>query len=368
MSTFLGRGTYGEVSVINGNAVKKFSQLSHLIQEYMALRYLEDCNYVVHSKGVDFANLQLHMELYDCSLKTWLDKQRNNGGVKHSEIMVLLKDILMGLVEFHDRNLAHGDLKPGNILVSTKPLRAVLGDCGFVSVAKYAKVERTAAIYRDPIIDHDYKHDMFSFGICFLEMVADIKINRQASYEELKHIIREKVSNPEYRKIIYNLVNSNKDRRPKARDLLYRMFKISPPRWVKSPFVASCLSDFKSKRDYSMMASSAELQYVRKIMKVLSDEFEINRGKKGYAALAAYLNAENVPKSMYKLYTAVTLMILSSIFGKSGFRQQQVIEFCDSKYSLNTIYDVLKQLLSNDDFIKNLLSPSFEYKSSTRRW
>jgi hypothetical protein len=36
----LGSGSYGQVIVRDGKAVKKFSKLSHLIQEYMALKYL----------------------------------------------------------------------------------------------------------------------------------------------------------------------------------------------------------------------------------------------------------------------------------------------------------------------------------------
>lgn len=357
MTTFLGRGTYGEVSVVDGKAMKKFSQLSHLIQEYIALRYLNDCQYVVHSKGVNFENLELYMELYDCSLKNWLDEQRNKGGVKRKDAMIIIRDILMGLVELHDRNLAHGDLKPGNILVTKSPLKAVLGDCGFVSVAKYAKVERTAAIYRDPVVDSDYKHDMFSFGICFLEIVADIKINRQASYEELKNIVKHKVTDPEYRKIIYNLVNSDKDRRPTARALLYRLFKLNPTRWVRYSSVASCMSEFRSRTCHSMLENSGELGEIRKLMKSITYDNEIYRGKKGYGALVVHVKERQIPKKLYKLYAAVTLMILSATFGRSGFRQHQVMLMCESKYTMKMIYEALNDMLSSDRFIKILLSP-----------
>ena len=357
----LGAGSYGQVSVRDGKAVKKFSKLSHLIQEYMALRYLDDCNYVVHSKGVDFGNLELYMELYDGSLRKWLEDKaltRATNDINHEDIMKILHDVLVGLVELHDRELAHGDLKPGNILVKNNPLKAVLGDCGFVSIAKYAKVDRTAAIYRDPIVSHDSSHDMFSFGICFLEMIAGIKINRQGTYDELKHVVRDKIQNPEYRKIIYNLVHEDKNRRPTARTLLYRMFKETPAEWIKPVLIESDQS--KSATGRSRIAISVFLDdrnYIRRLMKVTAYKFEINRGKKGFGALISYIGNHKIEASLYKIYTAVTLMILSSIFGKSGFRENEVLDLCERKYNLNTVYNILDDMLSDHIFLNLLLSP-----------
>lgn len=355
----LGQGAYGEVSVRDGKAVKKFSKLSHLIQEYLALRYLNDCNYVVHSKGVDFVNLELHMELYDGSLRKWLEDKRHKQCTSHEEIMKILHDILLGLIELHDRELAHGDLKPGNILIRSHPLKAVLGDCGFVSVAKYAKVDRTAAIYRDPIISHDSSHDMFSFGICFLEMIAEIKINRQATYDELKQVVVNKVKDPEYLKIIYNLLHQDKDRRPTARSLLYRLFKDNPPKWIKPTLIQLDQSRSGTGQHGRIAVSilSDDRNYIRKLMKVTAYEFKINRGKKGYGALISYIDNYQIQPSSYKIYTAVTLMILSAIFGKSGFRETEVLNLCENKYRLELIYSILQNMLSDHIFISLLLAP-----------
>jgi serine/threonine protein kinase len=375
----LGQGSYGEVKVRNGQAVKKFSKLSHLIQEYLALKYLDDCEYVVHSTGVNFASLELNMELYDCSLRKWLEDNRANGPIDHDIIMKILKDILLGLIECHDRQLAHGDLKPGNILVMNRPFKIVLGDCGFVSIAKYAKVDRTAAIYRDPIVSHDSTHDMFSFGICFLEMIAEIKINRQATYVELKHIIKERVVDPEHRKIIYNLLHEDKDRRPSARAVLYRMFRLNPSKWIQ-PKVE--LSDSTYDDNHKHMVETRHLvenahaistinkntrivssvltedrKYIRCLMKATAYKFNINRGKKGYGALLSYIDSHKIDPVYHRLYTATTLMILSSIFGKSGFREQEVVELCDHDYDLNSIFKVLKDMLSDHVFISILLAP-----------
>ena len=350
----LGQGSYGEVKVRDGQAVKKFSKLSHLIQEYIALKYLDDCNYVVHTTGVNFEALELNMELYDCSLRKWLEDNVQKAPLDSRTIMKILHDILMGLIEFHDRDLAHGDLKPGNILVKKNPFKIVLGDCGFVSVAKYAKVDRTAPIYRDPIVSHDPTHDMFSFGICFLEMVADIKITRQATYSELKQLVRDKVVDMEHRKIIYNLLHEDKDRRPTARSLLYRLFRLNPDRCIL-PNLNMSQSDTSSSKLFSIYPD--DRKYIRTLMKTTAHKFSINRGKKGYGALLCYINDHDINSSYFRIYTATTLMILSALFGKSGFREQEVALLCEGLYDSKFIYNVLEEMLSDHAFINILLAP-----------
>lgn len=362
----LGKGSYGAVSLRDGKAVKTFAKLSHLIQEYTALQYLHNCKYIVHSRGVDFEALELHMELYDRSLRKWIEegpelKRRPN----INEIMNIVHDVLMGLVELHDRSLAHGDLKPGNILIRNNPLKAVLGDCGFVSIAKYAKVDRTAPIYRDPVVNHDSSHDMFSFGICFLELLGDTRIVRQASYDELKSVVNEKVHNQEYKKILFNLLNEDKDRRLTARNLLFKLFGEDPPRWSKPVVNCSDHSNHSNNFNHSNHSnerlgntmSEHERNYVRKLVKDTGHEFEINRSRKGYGALLAYIDNNKISSNDYRINTGVVLMILSSLFGKSGFREQEVYELCERKYSYNQIYMVLNRILSDSTFLNILLGP-----------
>jgi serine/threonine protein kinase len=350
----LGQGSYGEVSIRDGKAVKKFAKLPHLIQEYMALKYLSDCEHVVRTNGVNFNRLELYMDLYDGSLRKWLEDKREKKGASDADIMIILRDILLGLVELHDRDLAHGDLKPGNVLIKNQPTRAVLGDCGFVSIAKYAKVDRTAAIYREPVVNHDSSHDMFSFGICFLEMIAEIRLNRQASYDELKQVVQDKVENREYRKIIYNLLHEDKNRRPSARDLLYRLFKINPKRWQRSELIG-IQSQSESNRVTTSITQEDRIN-IRNMMKTTAYKFEINRGKKGYGALLSFIDTYTIDRSLYRIYTAVTLLILSSIFGKTGFREQEVINMCNSRLESSTINEILDKMLSDRKFINILLA------------
>ena len=378
----LGSGSYGEVSIKNGIAVKKFTKLSHLIQEFIALKYLEDCNYIVHTKGVNFSNLELYMDLYDCSLRNWLDENSETPDFE-SNVLIVLKDILYGLIELHDRDLAHGDLKPSNVLIQRSPFHSVLGDCGFVSVCKYAKVDRTASVYRDPVIDHDPSHDMFSFGICFLEMICNIKIHRQATYSELQQLTKNKVKNPLYRKIIYNLLHENKERRPSARSLLFRLFNETLPHWDKPVILIggsskkvqseSLLETSTSNDESQKLVIDAKKhsdsdriiipmvpehrEYIRTLIKTTANEFEIARSKKGYGAIISYIVNHKISSKHHKIYTAVTLMVLSSLFGRSGFRETEVIDLCQDKYDIEYLYRVLNNLLSDRLFITILLSP-----------
>jgi len=352
----LGQGSYGQVTTRDGKAVKKFKQLSHLIQESLALQYLTPCNYIVHAKDIDFSELELHMELFDCNLRHWIEENRDTSSYKKN-INILVRDIIKGLVELHERGLTHGDLKPGNILIRKNSLKAVLGDCGFVSVSKYAKVNRTAAMYRDPVITHDTSHDMYSLGICLLEMLGNIRITRQGTYAELKEIIHNNVADPEYRKIIYNLVHENKDSRPSAKSLLYRMYQETPNSWSLPGLIGTESSSSGKESRIILSIEEEDKKYIQYLMHELCNRYHIRRGKKGYGALVVYVDTHKIASSYLTLYAGVTALILSSIFGATGFNENDIIKLVDNKWSTTHIYKVLKELFQDTNFITILLSP-----------
>ncbi len=352
MPAIIGKGSYGEVTVKDGKAVKKFSKLSHLIQECAALKYLHDCDYIVKISGVNFHKLELHMNLYDCSLRHWLeensDRSDNSEDFK-ADLMKITHDILIGLIELHDRGLAHADLKPGNILICKKPLGAVLGDCGFVSIAKYAKVDRTAAIYRDPKIEFNITHDMYSLGLILLELFGCLRLNRQPhNYDELKEVINTKISDTSLKKIIYNLLHPDKSRRPTAKTVLNLLFHETPPKWNKSSLCPSS----------NLCGNTPIMKDIRPLMKKAAYKYQISRCKIGYRALLTYLENNKITSDLHRLYIGITLMILSAIFGASGFNERSINDFCDHKYSSTTIYKILDSLISDKVFISMLLYPS----------
>jgi len=70
---FLGKGTYGSVRVQGNLAVKKFHDMRHMIQEYLAGSYLDNARNIVRIHEVDIRKLKLSMELYQMNLRHWME-------------------------------------------------------------------------------------------------------------------------------------------------------------------------------------------------------------------------------------------------------------------------------------------------------
>lgn len=345
--TILGAGSYGQVSCRDGKAVKKFSKIHHIIQEYTAICAMTESNYIVHASFANFSNLELHMDLYDCSLRNWL----SNNKITTTTRNIITKDILRGLIDLHDRGFAHGDIKPGNILIKNNPLSAVLGDCGFVSVAKYSKVERTAPAYREPVIGYDITHDIFSFGICLFELVTGERVGVQKSYVAAQNVIKNKIKpgNDHYKNIILSSIQESKEKRPTARDLLFLLHKESYPMSVAKKYTTY------PNEQSSKIGESNEL---RILIKYTCSHYKINRSKIGYYAIMEYLHRKKIDIEYYHLYMGTTLLILASLFGSSIFKEKDIIHLCQNKYTKIHIYKILHKLLQDDIFLNNLLQPS----------
>ena len=343
----LGSGTYGKVVAQDGKAVKTFAKLSHLVQEYAALKYMNGCSYVVQCKGVNFAKLELQMELYDGSLRKWMQD-------KHEVTTKILHDIIMGLVEVHDRKLAHGDLKPGNILVRKQPLKAVLGDCGFVSIDKYAKVDCTASMYRDPKFMYDAKHDMYSLGIILLEIMSKKGIKEGTNYDELNNISKERIVHDNWRKVILSLVQEDRHRRPTARELLKVLYKEDPPKWNYTPIKVGVTSH----RDRVIVnnVTSKMRQEIQSTIKHLTREYDLKRGQKGYGALVSYLEQHNIVHN-YSPHVLVSAFIISALFSKNRFKERKLLTTYGDDINSELLHKLLEQLLSDKTFLNILLHP-----------
>jgi serine/threonine protein kinase len=217
----LGKGTYGSVRVVKGMAVKKFHDIRHLIQEYMAGSYLDNSEAIVKVCEVDLKKLKLSMELYDMNLREWMFE---TGGGRKKDRMFILRQILVGLCDIHGRGLTHGDVKPGNILINTDPLEAVIGDLGFVSLNRYAKTRFIARVYRDSIIRQDPSHDMFSLGVLMLELFGKGKIKTVCSYKELRKLAKKTIKDVQIKDVILSLVNEDPSQRMTSSMVLNELY------------------------------------------------------------------------------------------------------------------------------------------------
>ncbi|KAG8741641.1 hypothetical protein FRC10_002605 [Ceratobasidium sp. 414] len=95
----------------------------------------------------------------------------------------LLSDILKGLQHIHELNLAHGDLKPENVVLTTQSKRLAAKICDFGSTRGVSSADRTSleytctALYRSPELSTEeesftptFAADIWAFGcVAFVE-------------------------------------------------------------------------------------------------------------------------------------------------------------------------------------------------------
>lgn len=351
---FLGQGSYGKVVVKHGCAVKKFARVSHLVQEGAAIYYMSGCGSTVEPVGIDFARRSLSMELYDTSLRKWLREHRN---VSTKQAHGIFRDILEGLVALHSLGLVHGDLKPGNILVRENPegITCVLGDLGFVSVARYSKCDRTAPVYRDPVVVCSPAHDMFSLGVMILEILGGWKIQRQQSYDELFEFADKSKINRKYHHLIYTLIQPSHDHRPSAAEVYQYLFEKPAP--VK---IRPATAKLESER------SLTGFQFARHWFQEAAKHYSINRPLRGVEALVCFFGRHATPEKWHHFYALVMLMVLSAIFGPSGFSEKHVL----SAYEQNSdrradrilptqddVYKALEEIVKDRDVLSILFRP-----------
>ena len=343
MQENLGRGTYGTVYKSKKLAIKQFKRLPHMVQESMALMYLNDCQYVVHAKSVNYNKLQLGMQLYNLSLRQYLKKECTCNRC----LMKIIHDILLGMIELHDRDLSHSDIKCSNILIQLNPLKAVLGDCGFVSVAKYSKQSRTAPAYRDINIHYDLKHDMFSFGICLLELLYDVPLKVYKHYNEIKNVINHYVKNKKYRHLIHNLLNENRHERLSSREVLKLIFNEEPAHWVKPAYL-----------DVSEMIKNVNHKYNHKLIPLTIPPFHVKRAKFTIHALYIHLYQNQVPSNMLFIYVTAIWIISSSLFSHYKIKMEDIYKFShfvENETNIHLLNSVLHTLTHDIIFVNHLL-------------
>ncbi|KAK6944318.1 Protein kinase domain [Dillenia turbinata] len=130
--SFIGKGTYGSVFVAKVmNPTNEFlaevAAKTAEISRSPTLKYEKHLlNMFEHEKVIQSYNLLL--ELCAESLRPYI--QRSCGGLAEVEIRGITGDIVNGIACIHSQDYVHGDIKPANILLVSKPFpREGSGGC-----------------------------------------------------------------------------------------------------------------------------------------------------------------------------------------------------------------------------------------------
>jgi serine/threonine protein kinase len=349
MDNFLGEGAYGKVYKKNNNiAAKQFDETRFAIHEYCIGHFLKNCPYTVPILGIDLEKKEVYMKLFKGSLSMWLQRPRSE-----AQMIVVLREILYGLCFYGDMRLVHADIKPGNILCDWNPkgdiTQLVIGDTGFLSLEGFSKVHNTTPSYRDQNFKSDFRHDIFSLGILIITMFGGERVKGKKSYQELAEIAKKNVKNPHILEWTLKMISENRAERPTARSLLKRFFNITPP--------LQCHPGFP------VFKNNLQRDQIEKIQAIFRERSPqpnedpksaekraiIYRSKIAYEACITYINKKKIHEDYHILYACATVMIFSSVFGKSGYTIRHIM----SETGLNSqkALKAVNQLITDEDFI-----------------
>jgi serine/threonine protein kinase len=285
-------------------------------------------------------NLTLSMKRYDMNLREWMEQNKHKKRSK--DRLFILHELLIGLVEIHSRGLVHGDIKPGNILVNdgmNYPLEVVLGDLGFLSLSRYAKIKYTARVYRDSEQHQSYAHDIYSLGILCLELFGFLRIRKPMTTKELKKLIDARIQETSLRSAIRKMINSTPTNRPTANKLLYELFQ---ERVESKTFILPKVKD-------SSFCSKAYAN-----MRELGTKYNLAKIDKCIESMNYYIQTHNINKKDCLPYGMCMLLISSSIYRISKFSLSKALKYSDMK--IDKFLKYYCEILANDDIIKILLS------------
>lgn len=130
-------GSYGQITILDNNSIikttKKLNSSNNYsrqnIQEAVFLSTIKHEN-IVEAKNIYILGdeINIEQERGECTLHDFINKNDRDSRLKHLDYIIF--QLVSVLYFLHKSDLIHGDLKPNNILISSKNLKIKLIDFG----------------------------------------------------------------------------------------------------------------------------------------------------------------------------------------------------------------------------------------------
>eukprot|EP01080_Neovahlkampfia_damariscottae_P004259 gene4259-7595_t len=241
----LGSGSFGEVSKctyrIDGidYAIKKTTRMIYnekyeekILKEVYALATLVDNPHIVRYFSAWVENKRLFIQTELCEGGS-LSEKVGNEIFSEKDLLSLLRQILLGLVQMHDLNLVHLDIKPENIYIKfdyQKKRIYKIGDFGLAASSlsdTETDIEEGDSRYlAEELLNEQNpdltKADIFAIGATIYELAKGSSLPEKG--EEWHDIRNGKLKQIFYSKefvdLIKKMIHPNPKMRPSARELL----------------------------------------------------------------------------------------------------------------------------------------------------
>jgi len=175
--------------------------LEQLLSEARIVSRLQHANIVtVYDMGIADYRPYLVLEYIDgASLR-----HKIRSGLKIDEALRLMRDILAGVAAAHVQKIAHGDIKPANILI-TEAGQAKVADFGLAHFADAGQEEDNGLsgtpMYMAPEYietrQHQIVSDVFSIGlVCYEMLTGSPAVDGEDIYQILNRISNERIEAP----------------------------------------------------------------------------------------------------------------------------------------------------------------------------
>ena len=263
----IGEGTYGVVYLVkNNNTSEQFALKKIICRDYNELikqkNELELIFSVKHENILKLYGIQFkYLDETTSAIYVLMELAQNDWNkeikrrilakkfYKEYELINLLKQIIKGFLFLQDKNIAHRDIKPQNILLFPNNVYKIadFGEAKFIKNIEEQSTLKGSELYMSPllykgykynqknVLHNPYKSDVFSLGYCLLyAMCLNLKILENVrELTTMKSIISninkflgkikysDKLIN-----IIYKMIEPNEDLRYDFEDLSMELEKL----------------------------------------------------------------------------------------------------------------------------------------------